>query len=111
MSDINIKNIKSFIIGNMNYYLNKIINLPIHLKEQYYYRLYICKDDCLVNRKCKVCNCPTIKKAFAPESCNPERFPDFLPGNEWKEYKNKNNINNIEDIIQEIENDLQQRRL
>jgi len=109
MSNINLKNIKSFILGNVNYYLDKIIDLPIHLKEQYYYRLYTCKDTCLMSGRCKICNCPTIKKAFSPDSCNKELFPDFLPGLEWKEYKEKNNINNIESMIQEIEQNVHKR--
>lgn len=109
---INIKNIKSYILGNLNYYLNQIIDLPLHLKEQYYYRLFKCKDDCLVTGQCKICTCPTVKKAFAPDSCNPERFPNFLPGLEWREYKEKNNIENIQEIIKEIEDgDLLKRRL
>lgn len=103
MNDITLKNIKSFISGNLKYYLSKIIDLPPHLKEQYYYRLYQCKDDCLPNRRCIQCNCPTLKKAYVLESCNTNRFPDLLAGQEWQEYKEKHNINNIQEIIMEVE--------
>lgn len=106
MNKFNIKNIRSFILGNINYYLDKIIELPLHLKEQYYYRLYTCKDTCLMTGRCIKCNCPTIKKAFSPDSCNKDLFPDFLPGLEWIDYKKKNNINNMEEIINTIENEL-----
>lgn len=102
-NDINLKNIKQFVSGNLTYYLSKIIDLPIHLKEQYYYRLYQCKDDCLIRKRCIKCNCPTLKKAYVLESCNTDRFPNLLPGKEWEEYKIKNNINNIQDIILEVE--------
>lgn len=105
MNDINLKNIRSFISGNFNYYKNKILTQPLHLKEQYYYRLYQCKNDCLPKRRCIKCNCPVIKKAWSTESCNTERFPNFLSGQQWKEYKEKHNINNIEQIIKDIEND------
>lgn len=111
MKEINLKNIKSFILGNINYYLSKIVNLPEHLKEQYYYRLYKCKDDCLPNRRCKECNCPVLKKAFAPDSCNLNRFPNFLPGKEWQEYKEKNNINNMKEIITTVENEILTNRI
>jgi len=108
---INVKNIRSFILGNLNYYLNKIVDLPLHLKEQYYYRLYKCKDDCLPNRRCKICNCPIMQKAFAPDSCNESRFPKFLAGKDWREYKEENNIDNIEEIIKEIENEIHKSRI
>lgn len=108
---INYKNIKSFITGNLNFYLSKIIDYPIHLKEQYYYRLYKCKDTCLATGKCQKCNCPTIKKAYAVESCNPELFPDFMSGQDWRLYKMKNHITNIEEIIKEVENDIHKRNL
>lgn len=103
MNNINLKNVKAFISGNLTYYLSKIIDLPLHLKEQYYFRLYQCKDDCLIRKRCIKCNCPTLKKAYVLESCNINRFPDLLAGKEWEEYKIKNNINNIQDIILEVE--------
>lgn len=106
MSKINIKNIKSYITGNFRYYTQTIKPLPDHLKEQYYYRLYKCKDDCLVTGKCIMCNCPTEKKAFATDSCNLERFPRFLSGGEWRKHKEENNINNIEEIKELIENEI-----
>ena len=108
-AEINKKNIKSFIQGNFLYYLDKIIDLPQHLKEQYYYRLWVCKDDCLVTGYCKMCTCPVEKKAFAPDSCNPDLFPDFMPGSKWEEFKQRKQINNIHEIITEIENELKQK--
>ena len=111
MGKINIKNVKSFILGNLNYYLNKIIDLPLHLKEQYYYRLYKCKDDCLITGRCILCNCPIQKKAFAPDSCNEDRFPKFLPGQEWEDYKKKNKIDNIDKIIKTVEDEISKRRI
>lgn len=103
MEKINSKNVKSFLLGNLNYYKNKIIGQPQHLKEQYYYRLYNCKDDCLISGRCKVCNCPTLKKAWSPGSCNLERHPNFMAGQEWEDYKIAKNINNIEELIKEVE--------
>lgn len=104
--DITIKNIKSFILGNLTYYAAKVIKLPEHLKEQYYYRLYVCRNTCLLTGVCKNCNCPVLKKAYAPDSCNKEAFPNFLSGSEWNKYKEENNITNIKEIIKEVENEL-----
>ncbi len=111
MHNINLTNIQNFISGNLRYYLSKIIDMPIHLKEQYYFRLYTCKDDCLIKGKCIKCNCPVLKKALVEDSCNPDRFPKLMGGLDWKKYKEENNINNIQEIINIVENDLLKRRL
>lgn len=90
---LNIKNIKSFIEGNLNYYYYAIMGLPPHLKEQVYYRLGKCKYDCIPNEACKECSCDPVKKMFVKESCNKgERFPDIMEEEEWEEYKKDNNI-------------------
>lgn len=106
LSQITIKNIKSFIEGNMRFYIDKIHSLPEFTKEQYYYRLYQCKDDCLITGICMNCTCPTIKKAFATKSCNENRILDLMPGGEWRAYKKANNITdelllNIKKVIDE----------
>lgn len=109
MYNINLTNIQHFISGNLKYYYSKVFNLPTHLKEQYYYRLYICKDDCLTKKRCIKCNCPVLKKSLVEASCNPERFPNLMGGLDWKKYKEEHNINNIEEIINIVENDLLKR--
>lgn len=106
LNQITIQNIKSFIEGNLAYYMDKIYELPDYLKEQYYYRLYQCKDDCLITGKCKICTCPTLKKAFANKSCNPGVILDLMPGGEWRDYKKENDVSqelleNIKLIIDE----------
>lgn len=103
LKDINLKSIKSYVQGNYRYHTQTIFPLANHLKEQYYYRLYVCKDDCLITGTCMNCTCPTIKKAFATDSCNKDRFPEFLSGGEWREYKKEHKIENIEEIIKEVE--------
>lgn len=89
---ITINNIKSFIDGNIKYIVDKTVGLPEHIKEQYYFRLYTCKDTCLQTGKCKICECPTTLKAFATKSCNPDEILDLMPGAEWRAYKEENNI-------------------
>lgn len=106
LNQLSLKNIKSFIEGNYRFYKDKIHKLPEFTKEQYYYRLYLCKDDCLITGRCIICACPTVKKAFSTESCNPDRILKLMSGGEWRSYKKDHNITdelllNIKKIIDE----------
>lgn len=92
---LNITNIKNFIEGNTSYYYDVVIGLPEHLKQQINYRLFKCKNDCVVTGVCSGCGmgCPTNKKVYASKSCNNnKRFPDLMPKKEWEEFKRKNKI-------------------
>lgn len=112
LKDFNVKNITSFLEGNFNYYMSKVIKYPPHLVEQYFYRLYICKDTCLPTGVCESCGCPTIKKAFALEACS-SKFKDFMPGQDWEQYKKEKNIDSetMNRMIKEIQDELQKRRV
>lgn len=88
----NSKNIVSFIEGNAKYFWDRWIGMPPHIKEQVRYRLEQCEDDCLVEGACIKCKCPPHKKAFAKNSCNPDRFPDIMNNEDWEQYKRENNI-------------------
>lgn len=92
LSNITLKNIRNFFEGNITFYQDKILGVPKHIKEQYYYRLFKCKDDCLLSGTCMKCTCPVIKKAYIKQSCNPDRFPDLMSGSDWEKYKVDNNI-------------------
>ena len=89
----NIKNISHFIEGNAKYYYDKLIGEEQYLREQRLWRLYQCKDDCVVTGECKHCGCPTKKKVFQDETCGGGRFPDIMNEKDWTEYKIKHNIN------------------
>lgn len=89
----NIKNIAHYIEGNAKYYYDRLIGEPQYLREQRLWRLYQCKDDCVVKGECKECGCPVDKKVFQDESCNKgERFPDIMDNIKWEQYKKENNI-------------------
>ncbi len=93
MSEINIKNIKSFIRGHYNMYLDKLGAYPKHKQEQILYRISLCSD-CVTNKGCKHCGCPPHKKVYDDKSCNNgERFPDMLSEVEWNNFKINNKIN------------------
>ena len=92
MSEINIKNIKSFIRGHYNMYLDKLGAYPKHKQEQILYRLSLC-EDCVTNKGCKHCGCDPHKKVYDDKSCNGgERFPDMLSEVEWNKFKLNNKI-------------------
>lgn len=89
----NTKNIVSFVEGNYKYALDKFKGSKEHIKEQVYYRMYICKDSCVVNNRCDYCGCPPGKKAFVRESCNnSERFPDLMSKKQWDSFKEEKEI-------------------
>ena len=91
-SQITIKNIKSFIEGNSKMFLSKLGFEAEHLKEQVAYRMLKCKDDCVPQGYCKICNCGLPGKHYVEESCNPERFPNLMSAKEWENFKKINNI-------------------
>lgn len=87
-------NISSFIEGNWFYYKDKLVGSPRYIVEQVYYRLFLCKDDCVPNNACIYCTCPPVKKSWVQKSCNGGvRFPDQMDKDTWEEFKITNNIN------------------
>ncbi len=94
---ITIDNIKQYIEGNSKMFLNKLGFQAEHLQEQISYRMLQCKDDCIINKKCKYCGCEVPGKLYVNKSCNNgERFPDLMSAKEWEEFKKQNNINEQE---------------
>lgn len=87
LSEITLKNIKSFIQGYARSYLDKICLLPLHIREQVFYRIYTCSETCIPFHKCEKCKCPAIEKSYSTTSCNLDKFPNLMPKIEWEEYK------------------------
>jgi hypothetical protein len=95
----NLKNIKSFIQGNYNYYYDQLVGLHPYIQEQILYRVEQCKYDCMLQNKCRNCGCDVPKKMFVVESCydenesgNINRFPDLMNEEDWEQYKKDNKI-------------------
>jgi hypothetical protein len=91
-SKINLKNIKSFLEGNLQLGLEELGLQPLHIQEQIAYRRLICKDDCAVNNACIKCGCDFKGKTSVKESCNQDRFPDLMSKVEWEQFKQQNDI-------------------
>ncbi len=93
MRKITLSNVRSFIRGHANMYLDKLGRYPEHKQEQILYRLSLCVKDCVPANACKYCSCPPKKKVYDPVSCNKgARFPDMLNEEDWKTYKVKHKI-------------------
>lgn len=89
---ITVKNIKSFLEGNIQLGLEQLHLQPEHIQEQISYRMLKCSD-CVKVGKCKVCGCNVPGKLYVKESCNKgERFPDLMSNLEWIKYKESNDI-------------------
>lgn len=103
ISDITAAKIKSFIEGYTKYYYDHVFGLPEYIKEQVYYRLYTCRDTCLVSGECENCTCPTIKKSYATKSCNKNKFPDLMSYGEWEKFKEENNLPDVSEIKDQVD--------
>ena len=89
---ITLKNIYSFLEGNIQLGLEQLHLQPEHIQEQIAYRRLMCKDDCAINNKCIICGCDFKGKTSVEESCNLERFPNLMGRVDWIRYKIKNDI-------------------
>ncbi len=88
-----INKIFQFIEGHLKMFGDKFNLLPEHQKEQFLFRVSLCKDDCFKSRKCIYCGCSVPGKLYVSESCNGgERFPDMMNPEEWEKYKKDKNI-------------------
>jgi len=93
MAKVTLKNVFSFIEGNLKMYLDQWDALPEHEKEQVAYRMEVCKDDCVKNGYCTYCQCSVPAKLYSRYSCNKdERFPGIMSKKRWEEYKEEKNI-------------------
>lgn len=90
---ITLKNIKSYIEGNTQMILDGFGLQPLYIQEQIAYRMLQCKNDCMIQKKCKYCGCNVPAKLYVKESCNNGiRFPDLMDEIHWNNFKEKNGI-------------------
>jgi len=94
LSDITLKNIKSYIEGNIITIANQLELASPHIKEQILFRSYMCRD-CYKEghaikgpKHCKECGCALPGKWGSTRSCNEgKRFPDLMNRQDWEKYK------------------------
>jgi hypothetical protein len=93
MQKITTKKVLQFLEGNIKMLGDKFNLLKNHEKEQVLWRLELCKNDCVVEGKCKYCGCSVPGKLYVKKSCNEGIiFPDIMDDWEWQEWKRINNI-------------------
>ena len=88
--EITVQNIYNFIEGNTRLFTKSI--QPDHIKQQIAYRMLLCSKDCAITKQCVKCGCDYPGRVYTTESCNKERFPDFLSKVDWEEFKKDKNI-------------------
>ena len=88
--EITLNNIYNFIEGNTRLFTKSI--QPEHIKQQIAYRMLLCKDDCAKTGQCIKCGCDYPGRVYTTESCNTDRFPDFMSRIDWEEFKKEKNI-------------------
>ena len=88
--EITVQNIYNFIEGNTRLFTKSI--QPEHIKQQIAYRMLLCKDDCAKEGHCIKCGCDYPGRVYTTESCNTDRFPDFMSRIDWEEFKKDKNI-------------------
>ena len=92
VQQITLKNIYSFIQGNLQMRLDGMGLKPQYYQEQIAYRMLQCQD-CIKTKKCKECGCNLPGKLYVDKSCNNgERFPDLMNEEDWLIYKKENEI-------------------
>lgn len=92
--DITPQNIFNFFEGNITKLMSNLGMSAKCIDEQVQYRLLICKDDCVKVGACKKCGCKLPGRAYTSQTCNSDRFPDFMNNDEWTNFKITNNLNN-----------------
>ena len=88
--EITLSNIYNFIEGNIRLFTKSI--QPDHIKQQIAYRMLLCSKDCAITKQCIKCGCDYPGRVYTTESCNTDRFPDFMSRIDWEEFKKDKNI-------------------
>jgi hypothetical protein len=92
--DITPQNVFNFFEGNLTKLMSGLGLSTKCIEEQVQYRLTVCKDDCVKIGSCKKCGCSLPGRAYTSQTCNADRFPDFMNNDEWTNFKISNNLNN-----------------
>jgi hypothetical protein len=87
---INIKNIISYITGNVRYALynsrRMSFLLPIHIKEQIEMRIKEMDQECYKQGSCIICGCQTPHLQMANKACDKPCYPTMMNRKDWKRF-------------------------
>lgn len=95
-AQITLPNIKGFLQGNYRKVLEDLDFLPVHIKEQWLYRIGQMNEDCLVNKHCP-CKCSVPEKQLEDRPCEKNCYPRMMNEETWETFKQKVNISSTLD--------------
>jgi hypothetical protein len=85
-AQINLKNIKAYIQGNIRYqlYYSKFsFFIPKHIKEQIQYRISSMDLECYTMGQCKMCGCNTTALQMSNKECDKPCYPKMQTKSNW----------------------------
>lgn len=85
-SKITVKNIISYVQGNIRYrlyYSRFRFLIREHIREQYEYRIRVMKKECYESGNCVICGCKTTNLQFANKPCDGNCYPRMMSKKEW----------------------------
>lgn len=90
MSDINLLNIKSYLVGNLRYkvYDNSFSFLiRRHILEQIEFRIANMNPECYNSGSCIKCGCKTTALQMANKACDEPCYPTMMDKENWERFK------------------------
>ena len=88
---INLKNIKSYIVGNYRYklYYSSYFYILIkkYIREQIEMRIECMDEECFLNGSCKLCGCETTALQMANKACDKPCYPAMMDKKSWERFK------------------------
>lgn len=90
--DITLENIQGYIQGNFRYFMLKCGFKSNYILEQFYYRIILMREQCLINRECP-CGCHCLAKQIENRGCDEHGcYPNMLSKKDWESFKKLKNL-------------------
>lgn len=92
MNQINYKNVKAYIQGNLRYklyYSRFKFLIPEYILEQIDCRIESMNRECLDRGSCVMCGCQTTHLQMANKACAGDCYPDMLIKKQWCYFKKR----------------------
>lgn len=61
--------------------------LPLHIVEQFEYRLKSIPDECYNSGQCRSCSCSVPALQMANKSCDEKCYPKMMSKSNWEKFK------------------------
>lgn len=91
-----LKKINSYIVGMTRYHLyyskGKFL-LPLHIVEQFEFRVKVMNRECYESGSCISCGCQTTALQFANKTCDNVCYPVMMGRSDWNKFKQDGRTN------------------